>query len=90
MYKIIPTEIDLTRLYFSHYPDYSDRSRRWFPFKPPRGPSGNASVTVCRQVWNTHRDLRFQSSSPYILEPIDVVPERCMGLFRNNVLYNVL
>ena len=26
-----------------------------------------------------------ESSSPYILEPIDVVPERRMGLFRKNM-----
>ncbi|KAJ3662261.1 hypothetical protein Zmor_006617 [Zophobas morio] len=30
------------------------------------------------------------SSSPYILEPIGVVPGRCMCLFCNNVLYTYM
>ncbi|KAJ3665603.1 hypothetical protein Zmor_001094 [Zophobas morio] len=39
MYRIIPTGMDLTRLYFFHCLDITNCSRRWFPFKERHGPS---------------------------------------------------
>ncbi|KAJ3661256.1 hypothetical protein Zmor_005660 [Zophobas morio] len=79
--------------------DYTNCSRRWFPFKQPHGPSRRCpSIRLILEHPSLHplpssspaAVTGNESSSPYRPEssgrPIGVVPGRRMGLFRNNIL----
>ncbi|KAJ3661825.1 hypothetical protein Zmor_006207 [Zophobas morio] len=68
MYKIIPAQLvrvfstlaklDLLSEFSSRFLDYTNCSRRWFPFKQ------HAYVTVSRLLWSTHSRLPLPGSSP--------------------------
>ncbi|KAJ3645533.1 hypothetical protein Zmor_023181 [Zophobas morio] len=61
MNRIIPTRMDLIRLYLFHCLDFTARSRRRFPFKEPRDSSRIVAVTASRLI--LEHPLRLPLSS---------------------------